>query len=688
MSRVLSDKTIIQLSRDGCNIEGNDVDQLSWVKWREGLILQYGNLNLMTIEELKDSLFPNQQTRAGVKIFKDGRWDPISSNTKISGISVTVPDFFPILKFLEHFSQSKTGGKQRGPSSSSLQSTSSAGGLRPIPGGVAHSVTSESNAGPPLVPEVNIETSSEMIQSSGSHDSGSGSHDRSCGCDEEGSSGANRVVEIDKIEEEVQRLARKCKDRCRLLSCNVSSSTRPTVNWGGPSEDGTVPSGNGLAERPNSFHLRRRVPSNEMASPRHSMRSLSRGSRSSTRDAPPTTPQPAPPMVEEEAHDKMRAGLVSKAVDHITLLVEDWFTGVKPRYHLVPCPHCASRDDRAEEEGRGPQQVPLLRSFSAETSLKAPPTKGPVARKPSREKRPSPGEHRPHPLKVTPPLHPVAPATTVPPHKSFLGRISPWRPGGKPQIGTVPKPPAPFPGQYYVDPSGNRYLVPERDLKAVQDPYNYAFRYDDCVVLARSQDFVTCPAHGKILLRYMAPDTLFVAQGKEILVSGDDCVEEGVLGQGAYATVFQVRIRKNGESEPSGPFALKALTKEWTRQTTISTTDPAPEQEATPPKPPSRYSIIQGFNNLKKELALLAPLRNPHVIQLHGVVLRPLGLILEHAPGGSLKKTLEQFHELQQHLRGNVVQAVIIQVAHAIRYLHHCSIIYRDLKSDNVLVWR
>ena len=31
----------------------------------------------MTIEELKDSLFPNQQTRAGVKIFKDGHWDPI-----------------------------------------------------------------------------------------------------------------------------------------------------------------------------------------------------------------------------------------------------------------------------------------------------------------------------------------------------------------------------------------------------------------------------------------------------------------------------------------------------------------------------------------------------------------------------------------------------------------------------------
>ena len=42
-------------------------------------------------------------------------------------------------------------------------------------------------------------------------------------------------------------------------------------------------------------------------------------------------PQKEQPVVDEEKNDIMRAGLVSKAVEHITLLVEDWFTGVRPR---------------------------------------------------------------------------------------------------------------------------------------------------------------------------------------------------------------------------------------------------------------------------------------------------------------------------------------------------------------------
>ena len=181
----------------------------------------------------------------------------------------------------------------------------------------------------PIVPEVTIETSSEVIriQSSGSHDSQpksrdsqselhdshlkshdaqprshdaqpgshdlnteshitepgsnlesydshpkshvshSGSHDSQPESGDSGvteGSGACRVVEMDRIEEEVKRLASRCRDRCRLLSCNIPGSPRSTVRWVAPSEDGSAPNGDGSGVRLNSLDVRRRVPSNEM----------------------------------------------------------------------------------------------------------------------------------------------------------------------------------------------------------------------------------------------------------------------------------------------------------------------------------------------------------------------------------------------------------------------------------------
>ena len=64
-----------------------------------------------------------------------------------------------------------------------------------------------------------------------------------------------------------------------------------------------------------------------------------------------------------------------------------------------------------------------------------------------------------------------------------------------------------------------------------------------------SPDTVRCPMEGG--LRYVIISSLcmqlFLAQGKDILINSADCVEEGVLGQGAYATVFQVRVKRPGE---------------------------------------------------------------------------------------------------------------------------------------------
>ena len=46
-------------------------------------------------------------------------------------------------------------------------------------------------------------------------------------------------------------------------------------------------------------------------------------------------------MIDEEKNDIMRAGLLSKVVDHISLLVEDWFVGMRPCTSVVPCPFCS-----------------------------------------------------------------------------------------------------------------------------------------------------------------------------------------------------------------------------------------------------------------------------------------------------------------------------------------------------------
>ena len=67
--------------------------------------------------------------------------------------------------------------------------------------------------------------------------------------------------------------------------------------------------------------------------------------------------------------------------------------------------------------------------------------------------------------------------------------------------------------EHYI-PSPPLLLYPSKHVSTcpmsstIQDPYYYAFRYEDCVVMARSLDTMFCPAHGNVPLQYMAPDTV------------------------------------------------------------------------------------------------------------------------------------------------------------------------------------
>ena len=79
-------------------------------------------------------------------------------------------------------------------------------------------------------------------------------------------------------------------------------------------------------------------------------------------------------------------------------------------------------------------------------------------------------------------------------------------------------------------------------------------------------------------------------------------------------------------------------------------------------KEPGRRSIVTGFENVKKELAILSPLAHPHVVRLFGVILRPIGMVLELAPKGSLKKILNHYKDVHSRFHVRAMQRVFLQV--------------------------
>ena len=65
------------------------------------MILQYGNLTILSVEELNGGMFPKAQSCEGVKIYGEDKWRVHSSDMSIFGINIVVPDIYPILKYPE-----------------------------------------------------------------------------------------------------------------------------------------------------------------------------------------------------------------------------------------------------------------------------------------------------------------------------------------------------------------------------------------------------------------------------------------------------------------------------------------------------------------------------------------------------------------------------------------------------------
>lgn len=215
----------------------------------------------------------------------------------------------------------------------------------------------------------------------------------------------------------------------------------------------------------------------------------------------------------------------------------------------------------------------------------------------------------------------------------------------------------------------------------------YSWMVEECILSAYSNKTIACPKHLDIPLSHVAPDLIFMDLGAKHLIKSEDIKRGKMLGRGAFGFVFKGTCRVSGSttridvamkmlqpvppgpnSRPSAILAYKAAQSKWDRD-------------------PLQYAC-KAYCTARQELNILLTLRHANIVPLVGIVISPLALVLDLAPEGALDNVLKNYRRSGAKLDPFTLQAITLQVAKAMEYLHQQHVIYRDLKSENVLVWQ
>ncbi|XP_030832200.1 leucine-rich repeat serine/threonine-protein kinase 1-like [Strongylocentrotus purpuratus] len=180
------------------------------------------------------------------------------------------------------------------------------------------------------------------------------------------------------------------------------------------------------------------------------------------------------------------------------------------------------------------------------------------------------------------------------------------------------------------------------------------------------------------------------------------------LGQGGFGEVFRAKFR--GETVAAKTMLPSRLLKNRMfssasegyascASTSSSTSNRTGESTSTENDSLEAAMLMESFHKLRNEVAIMAKLDHPYIVNLVGVSIRHLCFAMDYAPLGDLRSYLFAEHQsarphfvkrnivLEPVLSRMLTYKISLQVASAVGYLHRKDIIYCDLKTDNILLF-